>query len=448
MAGPANAIRMGRAYVEAGLEDSKLRAGLRSLQAEFMGFGRSVLGVGAMIGGVGVAVGVGLLAAVKHFADSGSALNDMSERTGFAVEELSALKFAFEQAGAGAEDLEAGIKFMQKGGHGRTAAEFTALVAEIGAMEDPIQRTSRALEVFGRGGFKITALKDIVAKTQEAHAAGIVWTTAQAKAADDLGDAWDKFKAQLGGVVNAIGNQLAPVLTDTLAQVSPIMSAIIADVNQLPLVFRLVAAEVKVAWIEMIDTLKKQWNDFAGHLLDLNIERNIVGAGAAWENFWAETKARSLHGTLGFLRAVGLMSAKEADVVAQKVSDDREAARGQLAGNFQAMQQIFDQMDQTEKAGAQADLAKAKEDLDRLRKAHAAAVLQKLPDMRPGFGGLGGMGENRGTFSTAGLQRMSGQAGADMGKKLDKLIKEQELANDLAEELVQAIYSIEGAQFG
>ena len=113
MAGPGG-IRAGAAFVEAYLDDSKLRRGLKGVRAQLAAFGAGVNALGTKFAGLGAGVITPLLAATHHFMSAGSALNDMSARTGVGTNALSELGFAAEQTGASLEDVETGVKRMQK----------------------------------------------------------------------------------------------------------------------------------------------------------------------------------------------------------------------------------------------------------------------------------------------------------------------------------------------
>ena len=110
----AKGVRAGRAFVELFADDSKLVRGLRSAQAKLKAFGTAVAGLGRKLAAVGAAVAAPLIASVKSFASAGSALLEMSRRTGISVERLAELKFAAEQTGVSIEDMETGIRRMQK----------------------------------------------------------------------------------------------------------------------------------------------------------------------------------------------------------------------------------------------------------------------------------------------------------------------------------------------
>jgi hypothetical protein len=109
-----SAIRAGRAFVEIFAEDSQMQRVLARVSVRLTAFGQGLAKIGAGLAGVGTAVVTPFLTAAKVFADVGSELVDMSQRTGASVEALSELAFAADQTGTSLSSLETGIKFLQK----------------------------------------------------------------------------------------------------------------------------------------------------------------------------------------------------------------------------------------------------------------------------------------------------------------------------------------------
>src|SRR4051812_10277800 len=110
----AKDVRAGGAFVEIGAITSGLDKGLAAAAAKLKAFGSAVGSIGKTMLKLGGGILGPLAAAGKVFADMGSELNDASQRTGIAVEALSALKFAAEQSGSSLEGLEGGLRKMQK----------------------------------------------------------------------------------------------------------------------------------------------------------------------------------------------------------------------------------------------------------------------------------------------------------------------------------------------
>lgn len=234
-----DAIRAGAAFVEGVFDDKKMLAGLTGAQRKIAAVANSVKKVSATIAAGGAALLAPLTAAVASFAAAGSALADMSARTGLSVEKLSGLTFAAEQTGAGMEQLEAGIRSMQRmllnAERGSAAAvetlaalgltldqlrgqgpeaQFELLAARLNAIPDASQRAALAMQALGKSGQQLLPMiGDLDALTARARELGLVMTTEDANAADALGDAWDELKGSGAALANTIGAALAPSIT-------------------------------------------------------------------------------------------------------------------------------------------------------------------------------------------------------------------------------------------
>jgi hypothetical protein len=235
--------KAGRAYVELGVDDQMTR-GLQRAQAKLRAFGDGLKAIGGGLLAVGGGTVAALTGAAAAFATHGSAVLDMSRRTGVAVEALQALQYAAAQDGVEIGALESGLRRMQKtafeaANGSESAAEalellgvraedlltlrpeeqFALLGDRIARIEDPAMKAGVAMEVFGRGGTALLPmLKDgatgLADMTREARDLNIVMSAADAHSAHALGDAWTRAKAAGAGLLDSIGAALAPMLTD------------------------------------------------------------------------------------------------------------------------------------------------------------------------------------------------------------------------------------------
>lgn len=176
---------------------------------------------------------------VIQAAEAGSALVDMRDRTGIAVEALEHLKFAADQSGASIQQLEIAVKKMQKEiSHGSTAAKFEkiglsiekirklspedqllAIGDAISKLPNATARAAAAQEIFGKSGTDLLPMfKDgkngIAALVEESKRLGGVWTTESAEAAEKFGDQISKLQAKSERFAISIGNKLIPVLQE------------------------------------------------------------------------------------------------------------------------------------------------------------------------------------------------------------------------------------------
>jgi hypothetical protein len=240
----AQGIRAGAAYVELYTKDNRLVKGLAAAAQKLKAFGASLMGIGTQMAGLGVALLTPFLGAAKVFADMGSDLVDMSQRTGVTVEALSELGFAAGQSGADMETLEGGLRRMQKliveaaGGSaearqalqrlGLTVADLKALSLDeqfkliadkLSAIENPTLRAALAMDIFGKSGTRLLPLlsggaKGIEELQEQARELGLTISTEDAQAAEAFGDAIDTLWKVLKKAVFTIGSALAPSLKD------------------------------------------------------------------------------------------------------------------------------------------------------------------------------------------------------------------------------------------
>lgn len=236
-----SAVKAGKAYVELSVKD-RMSQGLDAARARFMAWGSTltVIGTAALATSAGIFAALG--GAVNAFESYGSSLNDLSNSTGVAVEDLSALQYAAKLNGISAGQLTTGLKGLIKftGGVASGSKKATKTLAELGINQeaflkagtvgkmnmvadalagigDGSARANKAMEIFGKGGLEMARLlgggsEELKKLVAEAERLGAVMTTEEAQKADELGDSWDKLTTAGGGVARAIGGTLADSL--------------------------------------------------------------------------------------------------------------------------------------------------------------------------------------------------------------------------------------------
>lgn len=244
MAGKAGAVRAGGAFVEIFADKSALVRGLKGAEKTLTSWGKNVSKAGFAATAAGAAVGGGLAAAVKVFADSGSQLADMSVRTGASVESLGKLGYAAGQTGTDMEAVEKGTKKLQDNLAGavsgnKTAAasfaklgldarklvnlpvdqQFARIADRLEAIQNPALRTAAAIDLFGKAGTDMLPMlaggaAGLDALTSRAEKLGLVMSTQDAAAADKLGDRLDDVMAVGKRTTQVIGSALAPAATE------------------------------------------------------------------------------------------------------------------------------------------------------------------------------------------------------------------------------------------
>lgn len=277
MAGSAGAVRAGGAYIEIFAKDGAFQQAMTRTANKLKAVGASVRTFGAGLMGIGTAVVSPILASAQAFATVGSALNDMSARTGVATEALSVLKFAAEQTGTDMAGVETAVKKMQKAifaaGQGSeeaanalamvglSAADLAGLSADeqmgkiadgLMAIEDPGTRAAVAMAIFGKSGTAILPMLEggsagMSRFAAEAKRLGLVMDGETAAKADALGDAIDKLKAAMMMAFIQVGSAVAPILTaiaEKLATGAAAVGNFISENQQLVVTALKVAAAV------------------------------------------------------------------------------------------------------------------------------------------------------------------------------------------------------------
>lgn len=226
----------------------------------------------------------GLRDATLQTAAYADDLNDAAIRTGASVEALQELGYAASQSGASAETInhaltklsmtmgeaakgtgEAGKAFAALGvkvvdGEGklrRTDDVFTALATAVAKIENPTERSAKALDVFGRAGIQLLPLlaegEDGLAKLrQEARDLGLVMGGEAVEAGanlndalDSLKDTWESLKRDLAGpIIEALMPVVDGIKEWVKANRALIRSSITTFVRGLLVAFKAVAGVV------------------------------------------------------------------------------------------------------------------------------------------------------------------------------------------------------------
>lgn len=241
-------IKAGGAYVELTLRNSAFLRGLRGALSHLASFAKGF----AIAGAAGIAAGAAIAGvALRSFMKTGDELDKMRQRTGFSVEALSELRHAADQSGSSLEDLENGVRKMQKqlgqagpvskeleealAGLGLNASrlqamspeqQFDAIAKAIGKVSDPTKRAALAMQFFGKSGTKLLPMiEDMEALRAEAREMGFVMSGQSAAAGVKLGDLLENLwkTVQFGAI--AIGETLAPAMIRLVELVQPVATA-------------------------------------------------------------------------------------------------------------------------------------------------------------------------------------------------------------------------------
>lgn len=228
--------------------------GFASAQGALSGFSKSVLNIPTAIAG-SVAV-TGLVALAKGFADAGSAVDDMAQRTGMSAEAVSSLGYAAKLSGTDIGTLEKGVRKMQvsiadavagvPGAADKFAAlglsvddlakmspdeQFVAIADKLSKIQDPALRSAAAMEYFGKAGADLVPMisggaEEIRRLQKDAADLGQTMSGKDAEAAGKLGDVFDRLFGVLGGLQNRIGSALAPLLIEVGERIISLVSTV------------------------------------------------------------------------------------------------------------------------------------------------------------------------------------------------------------------------------
>lgn len=214
------------------------------------GFAQAQVAVDLLEGGLAAVVAVGkevvdvLKSATLETARYADDLQDASIRTGASVAALQELGFAAEQSGASAETInhaltrlamtmgeaskggsEAGKAFSALGvkvtdADGklrRTDEVFTDLARSVAAIDNPTERSAKALDVFGRAGIQLLPLLNegadgLEALREEARSLGLVMADDAVKPAATFNDVLDALRATMKSLERDLGGPLIEAL--------------------------------------------------------------------------------------------------------------------------------------------------------------------------------------------------------------------------------------------
>lgn len=219
----------------------------------------SLTKVGNALGKVGAAFAVFSATAIKSAMDWGSAVDDLSDKTGLAGEKSSELLLIAQRVGIGAE--EAGGMFAKMARSAHTAAQAQADAAVQGKnstdvysrlgitltksdgtlkdtkelfyevkkaimeLPDGLQKTAMEMEIFGRSGAAMhdmlhMSAEEMNAVLERGRALGLVLSTEQAAAWESFERDLNQTKGTLSSIGIAIGNELMPELKRLLDSVN------------------------------------------------------------------------------------------------------------------------------------------------------------------------------------------------------------------------------------
>lgn len=223
-------------------------AGLQRLTGQFISLTNPISAVATVMAVTSAA----LVASVKSAIDTGDHLNKLSQKTGIAVESLSALAYAGKLSDVSIEALATGIKKLSVNmneaavsTNGKAAEAFRALNVSVkdsagvlrgsdavlgdisdrfADMEDGAGKAALAVAIFGKAGtdlipFLNQGSKGIAQLKAEAEKLGLVMTGEVAKAAEEFNDNLKKLTTG----AEALGKSLTAELIGPMAELTKLM---------------------------------------------------------------------------------------------------------------------------------------------------------------------------------------------------------------------------------
>ena len=218
----------------------------------------------AKIAGAAI-VGFGI-ASVKHFASVGEEVSNMAKKTGLSTESISALRVAADQSGIALGSIETAVKKMQLGmvdagsasdelkkafvgmgsnindifAKGTTPEiQFEMLGNAIGNVKDPAERTRLAIETFGKAGTDLLPMFEagnfsMEEASKHAKELGLSFDEARIQTALLADEALDNLQSSMEGVSNSVAASLAPMLTNLITKIQPIIYAVVDWISKNP----------------------------------------------------------------------------------------------------------------------------------------------------------------------------------------------------------------------
>lgn len=193
---------------------------------------------------------------VTSTADAVSSQNDLAARLGVTYGEMAGLSYAGQLVGVSTEQIGGAMTKMQvafakaAGGSKQAQAafqrlglsaqqlngmsteqQFEAIAQSISQLPSEAERAAAAVAIFGRGGAALLPMftegaAGIQRAREEAERFGLTLTNAQAGNVDEMGDAFDRAKMAITGVIQQVVAYLAPAIEAVTAQFTNLIGSV------------------------------------------------------------------------------------------------------------------------------------------------------------------------------------------------------------------------------
>ena len=200
--------------------------------------------IGGVLGGIGATLSIAAFTGwIKTAIDATDAASDLSQKTGIAIEDLAGLELAFQKGGMEAGALEGsmsklskqivdgndafdklGVKTKGATGQLKTNKDMLYELADKFAnMEDGVQKTALAQEIFGKSGAAMIPMlnegsEGLREMDEMARKLGLSLSQEAVDKAGDFNDTLDLLALGSQGVARGIAAELLPTLSNLTGQ--------------------------------------------------------------------------------------------------------------------------------------------------------------------------------------------------------------------------------------
>lgn len=200
--------------------------------------------IGGVLGGIGATLSIAAFTGwIKTAIDATDAASDLSQKTGIAIEDLAGLELAFQKGGMEAGALEGsmsklskqivdgndafdklGVKTKDATGQLKTNKDMLYELADKFAnMEDGVQKTALAQEIFGKSGAAMIPMlnegsEGLREMDEMARKLGLSLSQEAVDKAGDFNDTLDLLALGSQGVARGIAAELLPTLSNLTGQ--------------------------------------------------------------------------------------------------------------------------------------------------------------------------------------------------------------------------------------
>lgn len=350
--------------------------------------------IGGVLGGIGASLSIAAFTGwIKTAIDATDAASDLSQKTGIAIEDLAGLELAFQKGGMEAGALEGtmsklskqivegndafeklGLSTKDSTGQLKTNKDMLyELADQFANMEDGVQKTALAQEIFGKSGAAMIPMlnegsEGLREMDEMARKLGMSLSQEAVDKAGDFNDTLDLLVLGSQGVARGIAAELLPTLSNLTGQFLTTMTS----GDRLKNTASFLASGLKLLYtvgvgvVEVFSTLGKTVGAAGAQIVSL-LQGNFSQAaeigrqwqqdvGGSWkatlasiEAAWASTSDGSVDSMVKFTRSstvVGLSAAElaEQSKKAAKAIEEEAQALAELSGLSGTFSKEWDQL--------------------------------------------------------------------------------------------------------